>query len=393
MGCLLRIAIIGTRGIPANYGGFETFAQELGIRLATRGHRVTVYGRSHHVDPALDGTDHHGVRIRLLPTIRYKYLDTVVHAALSSIDCVRHPYDIALMCNAANSVFCLLPRWCGIKVVINVDGIERQRRKWNRLGKAYYRFGEWCSVKVAHVMVADAEVVAAYFRDRYAARPVVIPYGGDLPRAESQEALARWGLRPGGYVLYVSRLEPENNADVVIRAFRGLETDARLVIVGDAPYADAYKRQLGALAAGDERIVFTGYQFGAAYVELRSHAACYVQATEVGGTHPALVEAMGAGRCVIANGTPENVEVIGDAGLRYEVNDAEDLRARLRSVLSDAALRGEYGRRAAARVARCYAWESVTDRYEALFRGLAGHVETESRGRGKEEMRPRINQA
>jgi len=367
----VRVAIIGTRGIPASYGGFESFAQELGIRLATRGHQVTVYGRPHYVDPALDGTDYHGVRIRLLPTIRHKYLDTVVHASLSCVDCVRRPYDVALMCNAANSVFCLLPRWFAIKVAINVDGIERQRRKWNRLGKAYYRFGEWCSVKVAHALVADAEVVAAYYRERYGAHPVVIPYGGDLPRAESQTALARWGLRAGGYVLYVSRLEPENNADVVIRAFRGVETDARLVIVGDAPYADAYKRQLRALAAADERIVFTGFQFGEAYAELQSHAACYVQATEVGGTHPALVEAMGTGRCVIANATPENLEVIGDAGLSYEVNDVEALRARLRAVLTDAALRAEYGSRAAARVARCYTWESVTNRYEALFRALA----------------------
>ncbi len=373
MGGVLRVAIIGTRGIPANYGGFETFAQELGIRLAARGHQVTVYGRSHYVDPALDGTEYRGVHLRLLPTIRHKYLDTVVHAALSCVDCVRRPYDVALVCNAANSVFGLLPRWFAIKVVINVDGIERQRRKWNQLGKAYYRFGEWCAAKVAHAVVADAEVIAAYFRERYRARPVVIPYGGDLPRAETQEALARWGLRPGGYVLYVSRLEPENNADVVIRAFRGLETDARLVVVGDAPYADAYKRRLHSLAAGDGRIVFTGYQFGTPYLELRSHAACYVQATEVGGTHPALVEAMGAGRCVIANATPENLEVIGDAALSYRINDAGDLRARLHAVLTEGALRDEYGRRAAARVAQRYTWGSVTASYEALFGRLVGN--------------------
>src|SRR5207244_12428460 len=141
-------------------------------------------------------------------------------------------------------------------------------------------------------VVADAGWVAAYCGERYGAGRGVIPYGGDRPRAESQTALARWGLRAGGYVLYVSRLAPENNADVVIRAFRGLETEARLVIVGDAPYADAYKRQLRALAAADERIVFTGFQFGEAYGVLLRHAACNVQATEVGGTHPALVEAM-----------------------------------------------------------------------------------------------------
>src|SRR5678815_5016682 len=134
----MKLAILGTRGIPANYGGFETFAEELSVRLAARGHRVTVYGRTHHVDPALDGTDYRGVRLRVLPTIRSKYFDTVVHAWLSSFDCVRGDFDVVLMCNAANSLACMVPRAFGKKVALNLDGIERRRRKWNRLGKAYY---------------------------------------------------------------------------------------------------------------------------------------------------------------------------------------------------------------------------------------------------------------
>src|SRR5262249_43083373 len=145
----LRIAILGTRGIPANYGGFETFAEQLSVRLAARGHPVTVYCRTHHVDRSLDGSEYHGVRIRSLPTIRHKYVDTVVHAWLSSIDCVRGRYDVALMCNAANSLACLVPRAFAVKVAINVDGIERHRRKWNRVGKLYYRLGEWGAVRIA----------------------------------------------------------------------------------------------------------------------------------------------------------------------------------------------------------------------------------------------------
>jgi glycosyltransferase involved in cell wall biosynthesis len=331
---------------------------------------VTVYGRTHHVDPALDGTDYRGVRLRVLPTIRSKYFDTVVHAWLSSFDCVRGDFDVVLMCNAANSLACMVPRAFGKKVALNLDGIERRRRKWNRLGKAYYRLGEWAAVKIADVVVADAQVVADYYREYYAATPVVIPYGGDPTPAASPATLARFGLQPGRYVLYVSRLEPENNADVVIRAFRGLTTDLRLAIVGDAPYAHAYKQHLRELAASDSRIVFTGYQFGADYHALQQHAACYVQATEVGGTHPALVEAMGAGHCVMANATPENLEVIGDAGLPYRRNDSDDLRAQLQRVLGDPALAAEYGHRAAARVAERYNWDVVTTQYEQLFRRL-----------------------
>jgi glycosyltransferase involved in cell wall biosynthesis len=387
----LRIAILGTRGIPANYGGFETFAEQLSVRLAARGHQVTVYGRSHHVDRALDGSDYRGVRIRSLPTIRHKYFDTIVHAWLSSIDCVRTRYDVVLMCNAANSLACLVPRWLAIKVAVNVDGIERRRRKWNRIAKVYYRLGEWCAVRIADAVVADAEVVAAYYRERHHATPVVIPYGGDLPRADNQAILERWRLRANDYVLYVSRLEPENNADVVIRAFRELKTSARLVIVGDAPYADAYIRRLRELAAPDARIVFTGYQFGEAYHVLQQHSSCYVQATEVGGTHPALVEAMGAGRCVIANATPENLEVVGDAGLSYRRNDSDDLRGQLQRVLADPALAAAYGKRAADRVAESYNWDAVTSRYEELFRSLVAGKQPARRpddGRSRESRPP-----
>jgi len=375
----MKIGILGTRGIPANYGGFETFAEELSVRLAARGHDVTVYGRSHHVDPALDGRTYRGVRIRTLPTIRHKYFDTVVHAWLSSLDCVRRNFDVILMCNAANSLACVVPRLRGVKVAINVDGIERRRRKWNRIGKTYYRVGEWGAVTIPHAVVADAEVVAAYFRARYRANPVVIPYGGDPPPVASPAILDRWQLAPGRYVLYVSRLEPENNADVVIRAFRGLDTSLRLAVVGDAPYAEAYKQTLRDLAAADPRIVFTGYQFGDAYHALQQHAACYVQATEVGGTHPALVEAMGAGHCVIANATPENLEVIGDAGFSYRKNDSDDLRAQLARILADATLATTYGARAAARVAAHYNWDAVTSRYEELFGSLIRPDDARSR--------------
>jgi glycosyltransferase involved in cell wall biosynthesis len=373
----MKLAILGTRGIPANYGGFETFAEQLATRLADRGHDVTVYGRFHHVDLALDGGTYRGVRIRLLPTIRQKYLDTVVHTLLSCVDCLRRGYDAVLICNAANSPFAFVPRLVGTAVAVNVDGIERQRRKWNRLGKAYYRLGEWCSVHFPSALVADAQVVAAYYRDRYGAVSTVIPYGGGLTRTTQTTTLERLGIRPDGYVLYVSRLEPENNADVVIRAFRAVRTDCQLIIVGDAPYADAYKQQLRDLAATDARVVFTGYQFGDAYRELQSHAACYIQATEVGGTHPALVEAMAIGNCVIANGTPENLEVLGEAGLSYAVNDVEQLRARLQQVLDDPSLCADYGRRAAARAAMHYSWDAVTDAYEALFRTLAAAAKRE----------------
>ena len=368
----MNLAILGTRGIPANYGGFETFAEELSVRLVQRGHRVTVYGRSHFIDPALQGRFYRGVLIRLLPTIRHKYLDTVVHTFLSCVDCLRRGYDAVLICNAANSAVAFLPRLAGTRVALNVDGVERKRKKWNTLGRAYYRVGEWLATKLPDAIVTDATVIERYYHDAYGAASVMIPYGVDAQRVTTTAALERFGVRLGTYVLYVGRLEPENNADLVIRAFRQSQTDAQLVIVGDAPYASAFKTRLKELAGDDSRIIFTGFVFGAGYREFLSHALCCVQAGEVGGTHPALVEAMGFGNCIIANGTPENAEVVGDAALLYRVNDADDLRAQLVRVLADPTLRADYSRRAEVRARERYSWDRVVDQYEALFRRLTG---------------------
>ncbi len=367
----MKLAILGTRGIPASYGGFETLAEELGSRLAARGHDVTVYCRAHHVDPRLHGTSYRGVRLRVLRTIRSKYLDTVMHSALSAIDCLWRRYDAVLICNAANSMFALLPRLAGARVVINVDGIERRRKKWSAAGRAYYRAGEWLATKLADVVIADAEVIRTYYRDIYGVDSVMIAYGARTESCATRDAVDRFGLEPGRYVLYVSRLEPENNAEVVIRAFRNVETSFKLVIVGDAPYADQYKRELLEAAGGDPRILFAGFVFGEGYRELQRHAACYVQATEVGGTHPALVEAMGAGLVVIANDTPEHREVGGDAVLYYAFNDPRSLSQQLEAVLNG--FHAELGAAARCRTQALYSWRQVTLAYEQVLTPPTAH--------------------
>lgn len=362
----MKIAITGIRGIPACYGGFETFAEELAPRLAGRGHEVTVYGRSNIITHP--GPYYKGVRLTVLPTISHKYFDTVVHSFLSLVHAAFRDFDVVLLCNAANSPFCFIPRLAGKKLVLNVDGIERKRDKWNALGRLWYRMGELCATVFPHVAVSDALVIQRYYRETYGRDTVFIPYGADIAVTRTTEALDRFGLQPGAYVLYVSRLEPENNAHLVIEAFEKISTDKRLVIVGDAPYASEYIARLK--STRDPRILFTGYVFGRGYRELQSHAYCYVQATSVGGTHPALIEAMGSGGCVIANGTPENREVLADAGLIFEANDAGDLKRRLELVLGGGVPVEELRRKSRQRIAEKYSWNAVVDAYETLFAGL-----------------------
>lgn len=361
---------MGIRGIPANYGGFETFAEELAPRLVAKGHEVTVYGRSHYIDRSRHNTYYRGVRLLILPTFTHKYLDTVFHTFLTACHGLSQDFDVVFICNAANSPFAFLPRLNGAKVVLNVDGIERLRKKWNYLGKAYYRIGEFLATVFPHAIVADARVIQDYYLRMYGKPATMIPYGATVGRVESREVLDRFGVQPQEYLLYVSRLEPENNVHLVIEAFKQVETAKKLVIVGDAPYSEGYKNHLQELAAGDERIIFTGYVFGQGYKEFQSHAYAYVMAMEVGGTHPSLVEAMGFGNCVIVNGTPENVEVVGDAALVYRKNDITDMAAYMRLVLADPALVKSYQMKAQARINKYYSWEAVTDAYEALFVSL-----------------------
>jgi glycosyltransferase involved in cell wall biosynthesis len=363
----MNIAVMGFRGIPAKYGGFETFIEELAPRLAKKGHSVTVYGRSNIIK--YRGRYYKGVRIIVLPTISHKYIDTVFHTFLCVLHALFQRYDIIFILNAANSIFSFLPRLTGKRVVVNVDGIERRRKKWSLIGKLWYLSGEFFSAIFPNRIVSDARAIQDYYRRRYRKDSTFIPYGAYTTRVSSDEALKRFGIQSRGYILYISRLEPENNAHLVIKAFEKVKTDKTLVIVGDAPYARKYVESLK--KTKDKRIIFTGYVFGQGYRELQSHAYCYIHATEVGGTHPALIEAMGFGNCVIANGTPENIEVLGKCGLIYKRNDVEDLREKIRYVLNNPQIIHEYGERAQKRIGQQYNWDSIAHSYETLFRETA----------------------
>lgn len=362
----MKIGILGTRGIPARYGGFETLAEELSARLAVRGHDVTVYTRSRYAEPGL--REWRGAKVRVLPTIPTKYLDTVAHGFLSGIDAAFERFDSVLVCNAINAAASFLPRLAGkTRVVLNVDGLERHRRKWSALGKFAYRVSERLSTIVPDAVVSDARVIRDYYRDRYGFESHFIPYGADLPEPTGTDALERLGLSREGYVLYVSRLEPENNADAVVRAYRAVAGKTPLVIVGDAPYAADYIARVRAEA--DPRVKFPGAIYGEGYRQLLASAAVYVQATEVGGTHPALVEALGYGRVVAYNATPENEEVAGGAALPFDVREPETLTRLLTGVLDDPDSASVWKERAKRRASERYRWDDVADRYEEVLRG------------------------
>jgi glycosyltransferase involved in cell wall biosynthesis len=360
----LNLAILGTRGVPAQYGGFETFAAELSTRLVRRGHRVSVYCRD---EPALRTWE--GVDRIVVPAIPHKYLETVSHAFLSAVDAMRRDFDAVLVCNAANAFVLPLLRAARIGVAINVDGIERRRRKWNVLGRAVYAIGEAFSVSFAHRVIADAEVIADYYRSHYALEPITIPYGAEFPREQDSDVLARIGLRADEYILYVSRFEPENNPLEVVEAYERSRVATPLVMLGKGLYAKDLVEALHRHAS--ERVLFPGALYGSDYRTLQRNALLYIQATEVGGTHPALIEAMASGGSVLAHDTPENREVGGEAVGYFSLRPQETLSGTIREWLSKPFIREDFRARARKRAGEKYSWERVTDAYEQLFDELS----------------------
>jgi glycosyltransferase involved in cell wall biosynthesis len=369
----MKIAMLGTRGVPAAYSGFETCVEQIGKRLVARGHEVIVYCRRGYrstaptqPSPASGGRllrEYLGMRLVTLPSIRTKGLDTLSHTALSTIRALRRDRpDAALIFGVGNAVFCRAFRWSHVGVAINVDGADWARLKWGPVGRRFLRWSERIAVKSADAVIADSRAVAAYYREHYRADTTFIPYGAEVPSASGVETLRKFQLQPRHYLLAVGRMVPENGFDQLIAAYAAVRPAMPFVIVGDAPYSEDYKRRLRAMAP--ETVIFTGYQFGAAYQELSAHAYAFLFGAQVGGTHPVLVEQLAYGNCVLARWTESNAEVAEDAAIYF--HDPAELQQGLAAITQDAAL-VETRRQMALVRAKAFSWDEVTDRYEALL--------------------------
>jgi glycosyltransferase involved in cell wall biosynthesis len=356
----MNIAIVGTRGIPARYGGFETLADQLSKRLAERGHTVTVYCRKSFTSP--DDIFDHRIRRVILPSVPSMHFDTLFHTFLSIVHVLFGSSEVVLICNVANSPFAWMPRVAGRPTALNVDGLDRKRRKWNFLGQWFLHFCELLSTFTPTRVVTDARAIQEYYRQRYGKKSEMIGYGAEPPSTSNH--FASFGLSSRRYILYIARLEPENNPELVLRAYRDVTTDWPLVVVGGNPYQPAYVRQLESLA--DRRVIFTGPVYGDAYWSLQKNAGVFVFAGEIGGIHPALVEAMASGNAILYLDTPANRETAQDCGIPFRL-DAGDLATRLEQLTVAPKRIEELGQRAEAVARNVYGWDKVVDQYEALF--------------------------
>jgi len=368
----MKIAIVGTRGIPNRYGGFERFAEQISTRFADRGHQVTVYCRRAFTRP--DDVYDRRVRRVIVPSLHQKHLDTWVSTFFAAAHVAVSDNDIVLLCNVANSPFAYIPRLFGKPVVLNVDGLDRKREKWKGMGALVLHFCEWMSSFSSNQLVTDAKAIHDYYLSKYVSESAIIGYGSEAPESDSSSegaasdhSLNGFDLKAGHYVLYVSRLEPENNPDLVLRSWRNVSSDWPLAIVGDNPYKPAYLERLKSL--GDERVRFLGAIYDDGYWALQKHAGIFVFACEIGGVHPALIEAMAASNAVLYLDTPENAETAGDAGIRYAKSE-DDLATKLQSLLDDPHARQHLSLRAKQRAEALYRWDAIAEKYERLFSDL-----------------------
>jgi glycosyltransferase involved in cell wall biosynthesis len=362
----MRIAIIGTRGIPANYSGFETCVEEISIALAAKGHEVTVYCRYENAPG--NPKSFKGVSLKYVPSINTKVLGTFSHASFSLVHSLFKPYDILLVFNAANGPLCALPKLFCKKLAINVDGLDWKRRKWGWFAKQYYQFAEYVSTKCADRIVSDSRVIQQYYHNRYKTESTFIAYGAHIETPENQKLLNEYKVKPMEYFFVGSRLEPENNADITVRAFEGVKTDKKLLIAGGANYKSKYIQDLH--RTNDERIKFLGPVYKPGHMkELHCGAYAYIHGNEVGGTNPALLKAMGYGNYVLAYNAPFNAEVVGSAAVLYE-KSVEDLRQKLQFIVDHPEEALQYRQKAVARIKEAYTWDKIAEGYERMFKNI-----------------------
>jgi glycosyltransferase involved in cell wall biosynthesis len=364
----LRVAIIGTRGYPYVYSGYETFVKEMGERLAKRGFEITVY--CHRPLFAQRPKTVNGIRLVYVPCIETKNLSQLTNSFLSMLHVCFSKTDVVFVANSANGPFGLLPKLVGKPSVINVDGLEWLRPKWKGLGATYFRIASMLATKFYDCVVTDSEEMQKIYLEEFNAPSTMIAYGGNPRESSDSSLIAQWNLTPESYYLIVGRLIPDNNSDLIVDGFLASGSQRKLVIVGDVPYQDAFAQRMKNIA--DDRLLFTGYvRDQEALAALYHNCYGYLHGHEYGGTNPAMLKALGYGCAILALNTRFNQEMVqqGKYGWFFEkeANSIRDLVDYAETVPMQMKQLRESSRNG---LVQKYNWDFVTDEYERLFKSL-----------------------
>jgi len=358
----LKIALIGARGVAGSYSGIETYYEELGSRLAARGHEVTAYCRNHFT-PEVDY--YRGIKVRRLPALRSKHLETISHSLLSTLDSLRRNYDVVQYHAIGSAPLSLIPRAVGFTTVVSVRGLDWQRGKWGRIARAVLKFGERASVRCPHACCVVSAVLQEHFEQQHGVRPHMIPNAVVPPVRAEADRIRRWGLAKDNYILFAGRISPEKGIDVLLEAMRPYAGRKKLAIAGGSSFTDGYIDHVRSLAF--EGVEFLGSVDRATMQELFSNCYAYVLPSVMEGLSISLLEAVSYGCCTITTAIPENLEVVSDCGLSFEVGNVAELSSQLGRVISDPRFTEDSRRRTAERARSLADWDEVAERTEAFY--------------------------
>ena len=365
----MKIAILGTHGIPAKYGGFETCAEELGVRLVERGHSVTVYSEASGFEN-VELSSYKGVHLVHVPKLRGKAPNYAFHSFISAMLASFSDAEVLHFFGCDQVPFTLLGRLARKRVVLTVDGLEWQRLGYPTYFRKYLRSFAELAMVFPSVTVADSKTSQEWYFERTKTSPDYIPYGTNLTSEIDPSVLEKYGLKPGGFVLFVGRLVYEKGAHTVIEAFKSVQTDLSLVVIGDTLDADEYARRLKLNA--HKKILFLGFVHGRDFETIRNAALLYVHPSLFDGTSISLLGALGSGRPIISSDLKENRDVGGDAAIYFQKENPIDLAEKLQHVLDDPAQIEELGRRSSKRARELYDWDKITDSYERTYQSGSG---------------------
>lgn len=362
----LRIAMFGHKRIPSREGGVEIVVEELAARMAKMGHEVTCYNRDgHHVSgKEFDGErcrQFKNIKVKVVPTIERRGFAAITSSLFGALYSGLGKYDVVHIHAEGPAMFCWLPKLLGKKVVVTVHGLDWRRAKWEGgFGARYIHLGEKMAVRHADEIIVLSKGVQEYFKKAYGRKTRFIPNGVTRPgRRKANKIKARWGLEKDGYILFLGRIVPEKGEHYLIEAFRGIDTDRKLVIAGGSSDTDLYMEKLKGLAAGDDRIIFTGFVQGDLLAELYSSAYLYCLPSDLEGMPLSLLEAMSYGNCCLVSDIAECKEVIEDRAVTFQKGNVEDLREKLEWLCADEALVKEYKKHAADFICSKYSWEEI----------------------------------
>lgn len=364
----MKIAVLGSRGYPYVYSGYETFVAELSVRLVALGHDVTVY--CHRAFFPSRPRVVNGVKLVYIPAIERKSLSQFSHSFLSTVHAVAKRYDVALYVNSANGPFGLITKCGGTPSAINVDGLEWLRPKWKGLGAKYFRFASWLATRLFDGIITDSTEMAKIYREEFNADSVVIEYGAKPRFSNDPEVIRQFGIERHDYYLVVGRLIPDNNVKIMVDSFVKSKSTKKLVVLGDVPYKDDYADSVRSVS--DPRLVFPGYvRDQGVLTELYCNCFAYFHGHEFGGTNPSLLKALANGCAILALDTPFNREVLkNEVHGRYFTKDGSSLVDWIENLESSPDLVAELRKTARSRIEERYTWERITREYEAFLTSL-----------------------